>query len=95
MKTRFNKYGDSADGRHVSEFENDDLTTDELWQKLSAANESGEDEIEESCRNEIAKRIKQLSRLPRGGHAQEARQMAARAHHGEITHAMRVRGGYR
>ena len=31
----------------------------------------------------------------RGGHKQEARQMAARAAHGEITHAMRVRGGYK
>jgi predicted Holliday junction resolvase-like endonuclease len=62
MKTRFNKYGDSADGRHVSEFENADLTIDELWQKLNAANEAAEDEIEEQCLNEITKRRAQERR---------------------------------
>jgi hypothetical protein len=57
---RFNKYGDDKDGRNVMEFENSDLTVDELWTKVSAANEGGEDDIEELALAEIERRKKEM-----------------------------------
>jgi hypothetical protein len=41
--SRFNEFGDSEDGRHVTEFEDEDLNSVELKQK-QVAKEEGHDE---------------------------------------------------
>jgi hypothetical protein len=42
--SRFSEHGDAPDGRHVSEFEDEDLNPAELWQKVAGLTEDHDDE---------------------------------------------------
>ncbi len=47
---RFNKYGDTPDGRHITEFEDADLTPSERHQKHAALAEGHEEDYCPFCR---------------------------------------------